>query len=281
MHSYTKRILLLLVISGLCLFLYYARKTQGTAIILTGTSSSGKSSVYRELQHQLTPAEYRFFNQDDFEDSEVARKGTSLSPEERKLIDRQFFQAITETLALGKNAVVDAVLQIPANPYDPKYANHPARPLLKHAITVLFYCPLDEVIERTKVRNRSTIAAEQREAYFAFRQFLGFYKLQETAGEQVVDVLATAPLKKVLHDTIEDLLTRLPPEEASEAPSIQQFEHKFIQHYQLDARTEITIVPVYHYDLVINTSLHTTQEIVAQVKAFFSLLQARKNQSTH
>lgn len=70
----SKYVRLLGAISCISIVFYVAYKTllvhnPGTIIFLTGTASSGKSSVYHELRKQLDPAQYQFFNQDDFEET--------------------------------------------------------------------------------------------------------------------------------------------------------------------------------------------------------------------
>ena len=233
----------------------------GTIVLLTGTSSAGKSALFNAfLQGYGTT--YQAFNFDDYEVVASQKVGRLFNDQELIALSDTFFQEICDASQQGKNSLVDISVAIPANPDDLRYAGHPAfmYGVVKQAVKILVYCPLDIIEQRVAARRATGKPEEQREAYAAFRQFPNFYKLQESDNEMVVDTVATETIKQVLQRVVDDIIRRLPPEERAEEVGIETFRKEFIKRFALDDDKKIVLVPIHPWDLVINSSVHTPTE---------------------
>ena len=151
-------------------------------------------------------------------------------------------------------------------------------------IKVLVYCPLDIIEERVEKRNLSGKPEEQRTAFQAFIQFPAIYKLQESPNDPIVDRLSSGRMlgsvKKAVDDFIKQLEERKIENDSTAAKSqvalgnIRQFYADFVQRFKLNELNEIMIVPIHHYDLIMNSA---TQQATANAREIMNYLQGNKN----
>jgi len=146
-------------------------------------------------------------------------------------------------------------------------------------IKVLVYCPLDLIQERVERRNLSGKPEEQRSMFQAFTQFAAIYKLQESSHEQIVDTISSEcmliPLKKAIDDLIKQLEQTQPKNDIARAKlkgdieSVRQFYMNFIHQFKLNTLKEIVIVPMHHYDLIVNSG---TREPIKNAHEIFNYI---------
>lgn len=254
-------------------------------ILLNGTSSSGKSSVGKELEKLLPHA--TFLRIDDYYDNQVIQTAHNLGWKESSGIDpwrfinqyltdktgKYYFdtevrqQLFTDTRFFyskartadkhGKLVFIDTVLEY-------KTAYQEVFDYFKddHFSMILIYCPMDMLLARVQERNSSGIPGEHRSAFLAFEHFATMYKLKENVDEPLVDTINTHTLKQALETAIQDLVDQ---EMATEyAPKLQEFKAHFITQFKLDQLKEIEITPQYRYLAIFKNDTIDKPKIIAQ-----------------
>ena len=254
------------------------------AVLLTGTSSSGKTSTTKALS-KLWGDSYAIVNIDDFVDGKdwecIKEKlsiewgfdksdGSDLGSfienylgQSDRQVERQLFQSafqnglveyIQHIASSSKNIVVDTV-----DPYI--YDNFSIILPNSHIVKVLLYCPLSVIGQRIEKRNMSDNLDEHRDLYAPFLAFPRMYKIKESDDEIVVDkIVYSHQLKQLLVNGIDSakkdyFSTYDDPE------GLADFE-KFYKNYsdKLEEEKEIVVVTRTPFDLVINTDVHSPDE---------------------
>lgn len=280
--------LVILAVVGIGFFMM--RKKAGTIILLNGTSSSGKSTILKELQ-ALSP-DVVILRVDDYYPEELIQKALKYGWQKDSGIDpwaylhqyltaktgkyyfdvelrEQFFNATSflyskakEFAAQGKTVIIDTVLEH-------KKTYQEAFEYFKNDQfhMMLIYCPMDILLERVQARNRSGIADEQRNAFLSFEQFPHMYKLKESENQLAIDTVNTNTLKAALETAIQDLVKQGISQEY--LPKLQAFKDNFIAQFKLDDLEQIEIVPRHQYDLVFtNDAPEKAKKIAIQLNEF-------------
>ncbi len=238
------------------------RPEAGLIVLFNGTSSAGKSAIINELQGIYGPA-YGVVALDDFQ---VAyQKEHPISASEREVMKampieklRLLFRKIHEAmyshvkqLALqGKNVFVDTV------DFDDDYDRYCAILGSEKVIKILVYCPLDVIVDRVQKR---ALEGSPRSLNLVWSQFPAIYKLQESDNDVIVDRIATSRIKAKLP---------LVREEAKLTPDEAVSESDFVKQFKLDTRDEIVLAPKHQWDLIVNTGIHSPEEVAQEVVSF-------------
>jgi deoxyadenosine/deoxycytidine kinase len=165
----------------------------GMVVIINGTSSSGKSSVARELIRRMD-GPYKCWDLmalDDYDTSDIDAFGESCYEEEEEKYpnyslgeENSFFcRNIIDSALSGKNVICDTVLYARENERDREdYLGCFVERLRKNGIkyvSVLVYCPLNKLEERVTKRNRLAqvlhTPGETRSPYQFAYQFASLY----------------------------------------------------------------------------------------------------------
>lgn len=261
-------------------------KMGGLIFLLNGTSSSGKSTVLKELQ-KIKP-ELAQLKVDDFWKEELKKKARELGWDDQSKVDPwrflhlhlnqksgklyfdtqvrellftevpQFYTIAKEKAQKGQNVIIDTVLE-----YESAYQQAFHSFQVSRLITVLIYCPLDTLLERVNARNKTGKPEEFRHAFLSFEQFPGMYKVQEKKYEPIVDVVKTATMKAALESAIQELINHNIPQEY--LPKLQTFKQDFIRQFKLDEQEEIALVPRHRYGLIFNSKLQSPHEIAQEI----------------
>jgi len=283
-------IIILLIIATIIIigFFMMQPKKSGTIILMNGTSSSGKSTILKEI-HKQSP-DFVILKVDDFWIQELTQKAQELGWDKEinndpwlylhqylsKKTGKPYFDAeLREQLfteispfniaaknaaRAGKTVVMDTVLE-----YESAFQQAFDYFKNEQVIMVLVYCPLDLLLERVKQRNASGVSHETRTAFLSFEQFPAIYKVQEKNDEPIIDTVKTKAIKDALEAAIQELIDQHIPEEY--VPKLEQFKKDFIKQFKLDEREEINLVPRHHYDILFkNDASANPQEIAQQIK---------------
>jgi chloramphenicol 3-O-phosphotransferase len=265
---------LTLVISVFIAFMLY-RPQRGHVILITGTSSAGKSSIVRELTtSRKTP--YHVWSIDEFIRAYVAKNPLEkklvydertnqkvMATINRKVLD-SFYTQINQELQRGNQLIVDTVLELP-HEYERFFTFVPESKCTK----VLVYCPPQLLTVQVQERNASGKAQERRTFIEPFGQFLAFYKLQQTSDELLIDTLTSVGIKKSLNEAIAITLRSVPQEHQKEAQeAFKQLYQEFVERFQLDTHAQIPITSINHYDLIVDSGKYTPRELAGLIRDF-------------
>lgn len=242
-----RKYVLLIGVTILCFLsvMLFNRKTYSKVILISGTSSAGKSSIIEELQ-KLVGKEYLVVKIDNFDFDKTLNQNLE---QKAKTIGWDTKEPINDFLdnyvlkQTGKYSLINTPLST-GTAYDIQkdivnatymdffeYAKNQAqnnniiidtvfdtvdnydqisRIMHNSKMTkILVYCPLDVIQERIEKRNMSGKPEEKRNAWQAFVQFTTFYKLQESPKDQVVDTIAPEKILNSLKKTITDFMGEL------------------------------------------------------------------------
>ena len=243
----------------------------GAIIILSGTSSAGKSSVVKELQ-KVYHDEFQVLTIDDFMRSHPdieAYSNASNDDEEDEIFDRivtDFYHHIKQMSRLGNKILIDTVQCL-------KSEWMKSQDILgsEHVIQILDYCTLPVIISHVKKRNKSGEPLEKRSIRQAFDQFYDLYKLQESSDDQVVDSMYASSMKHALQQVDKERKQfdiESPDSIDKRAQRWQKFSHDFIEQFKLDEMKKINIACKYQYDFIVDTGIDSPQVAAHKIADF-------------
>lgn len=264
-------------------------------ILLNGTSSSGKSSIIRELLLLLKGiTEVISFDQTVGEVYEIVRKKISnerggiaitdadiesyfdaMDSQTRthacEEMEAQVFLAmctkVRENFKAGKNVILDILIE----------TKHEADLFLKplHDLPVcmvLAYCPLKALLQHLLDRNASSDETEHRDLTPPFEQFFNMYKKQATASDLKVDTLGKPQVEWVFAE-----MTRIANEQEKQPDALAKFldymskrPAEVYKKFELDSCEEVIISPELNYDLVVNSGVATSAECAHKIVDFLA-----------
>ena len=221
-----------------------------TIILLNGTSSAGKTTLIKELGTIFNNAlvasidEYTATHQfNSFFNSRY----------------KNFYAMIHQKATLGYPMLVDTVLyQDLYDHYDAILQKNGVR-LLK----ILVYCPLTTLIEHVQTRNSSGKSLEHRTFNQAFKAFLGLYTMQKTK-HQIIDNLHSSAMQSAVQTSTKIVKTW----SKKNQKRLRKTNKKIMQKFVKNRQHAIALRPTHHWDLVVNTSLDTPENIAAQIAEF-------------
>jgi chloramphenicol 3-O-phosphotransferase len=257
----------------------------GRIILVNGTSSSGKTSILKNLQAIAPSAQ--FLSVDDYYDNQVIQTAQKFGWDPSAKIDpwlflnqylthktgnyyfdtevRQqlftasdFFYSKAKSAAIhGKTVFVDTVLE-----YESAYQEAFNYFKNEHFSMILIYCPMSIILQRVQERNSSGISSEHRSVFLPFEHFTTMYKVRENAQDPLVDTINTSTLKHALIIAIEELINQGIAKEY--LPRLEQFKENFIAQFKLDQIAHIEITPQHHYVAIFKNDSPESPEIIAQ-----------------
>ena len=262
----------------------------GIVVILNGTSSSGKTSIIKELIKIDPTLKVESF--DEFwgsytkthstkeldELAKIARTNEKANQKLNQLAEvyirkafDSFYAQIAGEARKNKNVVLDTVIE-DIKEFDKML--QALRPI--KSVSVLLYCPLDVTLARLKQRNLAGV--DPRDFRQPTSQYKLLYKPQESPAEQIVDTISSAEIKQLLRTGIDEYL-KDPPAEIKDqvqivAKELEVFYKDFVKHFKLDELEKVVIVPVRPYDLVLSCqkASHELAQELAKFMATFSNL---------
>ncbi len=258
----------------------------GKIILLNGVSSSGKTTIINEISN--IDKSIKILKVDDWFPEVLNQKAESLGWKNESGIDpwlylydyvhektgkwyfntevRQIlfdeatslYQKAKDISSSGHNVIIDTVLE-----YDKEYKTFDDFFKNDRVLKVLVYCPMDVLLERVEIRNKSGIPEEYRTAFQSFEQFPAMFKVQEHLNEQVVDEIKSKVLKQTLEKSIQALIDNKIPEPY--LPKLQDFKNNFIKIFKLDEQENIILVSKHEYDLILNSYKNSPEESAKEI----------------
>ena len=267
----TRKFLLLALLSCLLPFTLEASIEPGTIIILSGTSSAGKSSIVKELQ-KIYRNEFKVLTIDDFMRSHPdieALCNASSDNQEAEIYARlstDFYNHIKRMSQHGYKILIDTV-------QCEKSEWIRCNTILgsENVIQILDYCSLPVIISHVKKRNTSGEPLEKRSMFQAFDQFYDLYKLQESSSDQVVDQMHSFRMKNALQQVDKERKQfdiEYPESIDKRAQRWQKLSHDFIEQFKLDEMKKITLTTKHSYDFIVNTSVNSPEQSAHKIANF-------------
>jgi hypothetical protein len=252
-----KVVIALLALSALMLGVLAVRtfcRKPGAIVLLNGTSAVGKTSIVRELQ-KIYGDSYIALLGDEFLDtySVTYPKPESMSDDAYQVQILSALCTRAKQLSLeGKNVFIELVQ------FDENYDHYCSILECEKVVKILVYCPLDIVVDRLAERNKTTDRTV--ELLTPLQLFTAIYKLQEFDSELIVDRIQTTRMKYALQAAAQEINMLM--QEAGVQASFEQdpFYKDFIKRFRLDDNKEVTLVPIRHWNLVVNSGTHTPEE---------------------
>jgi predicted AAA+ superfamily ATPase len=227
------------------------KKKPGTIILLNGTSSAGKSTLIKAL-HELYP-DFQVASIDEYTKTHQFNGFANLRY-------NSFYTMIYNQATAGKNILVDTVL------YHTRYKKYDAMlqsPRVQ-LIKILVYCPVDCLIAHVQQRNKSGNSMEHRTINQAFRAFLGLYTMQTKQHNLVIDTIHSDKMKAALQKSLNVIANWSDKNKKRQRATNKKMVHQF----NLDTPHQIFITPSHHWDLIVNTSLNSPEEIAHKISEF-------------
>lgn len=297
---------------------YFSKEVRlGRIVILDGGSSSGKSTISKDLQKELS-CEYLFIDNFLFNQTAAYLEEQIFLRESRKVklprnnpdAIRQYYNSMpnkeqyiisvevfkkcvkkaneimakeTKLLVLqGKTVVCDVV-------FAPGYIEK--QDFIKDLkefkkFMVLVYCPFKILAQRVEQRNKEAKkdkAGEVRSLIMALEQFGMKYKRKENLNKKAIDILTRKDFDLAMELVKGDFEINFVKELNKEALFNQRKYEIFVKTLEKqfgfdDKPVEfIEIVPVADYDLIVNTERNTSEECVLQIKGLIN--ECRSNES--
>jgi tRNA uridine 5-carbamoylmethylation protein Kti12 len=223
-------------------------------ILLNGTSSSGKTSIIKELQAMY--GDYQTLDIDTFQAQyEVDHPIKNAKEEYMREMMTAFFSTAHQLALDGKNVFVDTVQ------FDEHYDHYCSILNNKKTLKILVYCPLDVMVDHVEKRNKSNDKQERRTLSQALPQFKDIYKLQEFKDEIVVDTIPTDRMKHGLNIAVEEVRALNKASGLDPETNINPFVADFTEQFKLNSLKEIVLVAQHPWDLIVNSSTHSPKEI--------------------
>jgi len=252
------------------------------AVVIMGTSSSGKTSLIHELK-KIYGKRYEYELLDSFLESylpihpfpEIQPELDEKSKEQVQenymsaLVD-SFYDSVKKKTLKGKNVFVDIVPSLNDPENEQQQMLHALNGI--KVVEILLYCPLD--ILESRVAKRNMNPEEQRYMLQAAAQYQILYKAEESDSEKVLDNSSTKSMKEIRRAAIKSFMEAAPSdvtkEQISEAEKANKDGYKqYIKQFKLDELSYVNIVPKIHYDLILDcrqTSAELAQAVVNFLK---------------
>lgn len=230
---------------------------QGIVIILSGTSTSGKSSIAHHIP--------LLFNQ-PFEHVAFDNYLTEVFLEQlaRPLPEKEFHERIHQQICTmydyikdlslqGKNVLVDTVLSALEGEKDVQLALEKLQGIHVTAL-VLVYCPLPILAQRIERRNQKALLENKPENMrsITWIKFEDIFKIRQSHNEIALDTLSRRDIE----------LAYAAPHTAT-TQEIAFYDHcksALCSYFNLIDTTSVIITPKLHYDCIINTSSITPEQ---------------------
>jgi len=228
----------------------------GTIILLNGTSSAGKTTLLQSLN-----AIY-----DTYEAAHIDTYTRMHNHGSWKTKCCNFYTEINETALTGKNVIVDTVL------YHDNYAKY--EELLtsniynKHQriklIKILVYCSIDSLVDHVCKRNQLPNSLDHRTVHKAFIGFLSLYTIKNATHKTLIDTIDSIQTKIALQKAI----STIHPQAHKYLKRQNKMNQKIIHQFNLNKSEKIMLAPQHSWDLIVNTSNKTPEEVAQQIANF-------------
>ncbi|MDP3888980.1 MAG: AAA family ATPase [bacterium] len=262
MKVFFKKFVLVIVATSNYMLLAFSLPQTGNIIILSGTSTSGKTSIAKQLATFFEhPFAYVAF--DDFL-TEVFLEQITLKLPKKEFHERihQRISALYDTVKNfafeGKHVLVDTVLSALEGEKDVQLALEKLQSINVTAL-VLVYCPLPVLVQRIKQRNEEALVQNRPQdiRLITYIKFHDIFRPQHDENDIALDVLTREDIE-VAYAT---------PASASDlvVAELRQMKATALSHFDLIDKESVIITPKLDYDCIVNTGILTPKEAAQQI----------------
>lgn len=269
-------------------FVFYKTASKPQCVVVSGISSSGKSTTVDVLA-RLLGDDCAVVRLDDFIQKIVETKARQLSwTEQNPMAPLEFLRAHVEQSST--NAVFDYEIRahlldyslfydavraaLKAQKYvliDTVVESERCRQELQAVISgfnplwVLLYCPLNIIEKRLRERSNMASFANNEISLATYESFLAMYTPDKKAHWTALDALHPLATRVLLDSSVNSFLQRVTYDQVIGVKErLYGFRKRFLQHFGLAQKhSDVQIYPAQRYDLVIKTAT-TPSEVVAQ-----------------
>ena len=255
-------LLCFLVVLPACIEKNDSTKKPGTIVLFNGTPATGKSSIIKALQ-KIYGDTYVTVLGDEFV------KTYSLEhPKPESMTDDTYQVQVLSALCKqvkqlsldGKNVFAELVQ------FDENYDHYCSILDCEKVVKILVYCPLDIVVDRLAERNKTVDVKV--DLLIPLQLFSAIYTLQESENELIVDRIQTSRMKYALQAATQEVNKLIKEAGANASFEDDPFYKDFTKQFTLDDAKEIVLVPTHPWDLVVNSGIHSPQEIAQTITEF-------------
>jgi len=288
-------VMLLLFASVISLGLWYKNKTRVAAqvIIVSGVSSSGKSSLADALQEQLGASSVVVRLDEYFQkivaerarqlgwtahssvgawdflrayvDDDVAQEVFDYEVRTKMLSYQQFYDAIAQACKKYEYVLVDTVVECM------RHYNELQQVVDGMGVKwVLLYCPLDVVAHRLETRANMASFVNNGISLATYESFMAMFTPQRSASWNALEMIDSLKIRKQLDGAIEHVVRNAPSHALGYYKKhVNALRERFLQHFGLleSAQPGVNVYPAFRFDVVLNSTLGTPQELASQVIA--------------
>ncbi len=283
----------LLIASLVVIGIWYKSRSSspGNVIIVSGVSSSGKSTLVNALQETLGKQSTvvrldEFFQKivDDkacklgwnahsrvgawdflrsYVDDEVNREVFDYEIRANMLSYQRLYDAIAIARKKYRYVLVDTIVESDAH-----YNQLVDAAAGSDVLWVLLYCPLTVVANR--LLSRDTVGSFVRDgiSLATYESFMAMFAPRAGVSWQPLDALAPQKTRDQLDAAIAMLLAKVSPREYVQYQKhTHAFRNRFLHHFGLaePAHNVVQIYPAFRFDVVLNSNSATPQDLVKQV----------------
>jgi uridine kinase len=246
------------------MFLPIASKTQphsqksnkpGMIILLNGTSSAGKTTLSQAL-HAI------------YENYEVAHIDNYTRRHNHgsfKTKSHGFYTEIKDVALAGQNIIVDTILYHDHYAaYDNLLTNRDQKNKPIKLIKILVYCSIDSIVDHVRKRNQLSNSLDHRTVHQAFIGFLSLYTIKNATRATMIDTIDSIQTKIALQKA----MSTIHPQAHKYLKRLAKINQKIIHHLNLNKVEKIKICPQHEWDLIVNTSNQTPEQVAQQIADF-------------
>lgn len=265
-------LLLCTVLVALVIFRYNkTEKTpiaQGKIIVIDGASSSGKSSVTKQLSSMMDVS-YQLVAVDDFVTNIFIEQQKIKFPE-KEFFEKEFFAKIDKqtnimydkikaTVVGGANVILDTVLSGLKGEESVKEQLEKLKGL--KTFMVLVHCPLSVLIERINKQNelakKENKPGDERSIATALSQFGNIYRAKTLSDEAHLGVISRSE--------VETACEVAKKEWGKNVDRYDQFKNWIFMQLDLKEKKTIELTTKIKYDLIVDTSSHSQRECAQKI----------------
>lgn len=288
------RLIIGLIVFVVCIGIFFVMNAQRGphhVIVITGTSSSGKTSAAYVMQRRLG-SDCSVVRLDDYIQKMIENKARELSWNEHMSVgpmdfirDRReaavghgvfeyeiranlldyspFYDAIRAAMEEHQYVIVDTIIESDRcrRELEAIVAGH-------RAFWVLLYCPLSVIEQRVLSRDNLGSFAHTDVSLATYESFLALYTQEKGEHWTAVDTLNAHEMRVLLDTSINAFLACVPYAHRMEYQDYTRlFRSRFLNSFGLDRvpHAAVPIYPAQRYDLVLNSAEHSEDALATKI----------------
>ncbi len=227
----------------------------GMIILLNGTSSAGKTTLTQALN-----AIY-----ENYEVAHIDNYTRRHNQGSFKTKCHGFYTEIKDVALAGQNIIVDTVLYHDHYAaYDDLLTNRDQKNKPIKLIKILVYCSIDSIVDHVRKRNELSNSLDHRTVHQALIGFLSLYTIKNAKHSTMIDTIDSLQAKIALKKA----MSTIHPQAHKYLKRLAKINQKVMHQFNLNKVNKVTIYPQHSWDLIVNTSNQTPEQLAQQIADF-------------